>query len=234
VSEERTPQTDAAREPRKQIVLYGPATAPFTEKVRRALMLKGLDFELREPESPEDYRRWSPETGLLPVLAIEHRIIADSTQILFELDALYPEPPLLSLDPIVAEQQRQLEDWTDASFSWLYGRSVRLAERRAEHAAHRRRALDLRSVAAWLRAGGTWERPEAALLREVAGRMDDLVNFLGSRPFFYADRVSMADLCVYSMLRTIAQDSIVGSAKLLAERPTLGALMRRVEEACEP
>ena len=36
-----------------------------------------------------------------------------------------------------------------------------------------------RRLGAWLRAGGTWERPETALLRQVADRMDDLVNFLG-------------------------------------------------------
>ena len=50
------------------ITLYGPAEAPFTVKVERALQLKGVEYLLVAPESPEDYRRWNPETGLLPVL----------------------------------------------------------------------------------------------------------------------------------------------------------------------
>ena len=77
-------------------------------------------------------------------------------------------------------------------------------------------------------------RSQAATLRKVAGRMDDLVNFLGSRPFFYSEQVSMADLGVYSMIRMIGDDTIQGSAKLLGERPTLLAHMRRVEESTEP
>lgn len=234
MSEEPTPQPGEPQEESKRIVLYGPASAPFTEKVRRALLLKGLDFEMREPSGPEDYRRWSPDTGLLPVLEVEGRLIPDSTQILFELDALFPDPPLLSPETQVADQQRQLEDWTDASFSWLYGRGQRLAEKRAESQMRPRGGRVRRGVAAWLRAGGTWERPEASLLREVGARMDDLVNFLGARPFFYAEAVSMADLAVYSMLRMIGHDAIEASAKLLADRPSLGAYMRRVEEHTDP
>ena len=86
------------------ITLYGPSRAPFTEKVRRALHLKKLDFQLREPESPEDYQRWSPRTGLLPVLEIDGERIPDSTEILFELDRRYPDPPLLSRDGKLADQ----------------------------------------------------------------------------------------------------------------------------------
>ena len=62
--------------------LYGPAQAPFTEKVRRALIYEG---------------------------------VLDSTDILLRPDELPPEPPLLCVDPKVAQRQRELEDWTDAS-----------------------------------------------------------------------------------------------------------------------
>jgi glutathione S-transferase len=222
-----------------KITLYGPAVAPFTEKVRRALVLKGLEFELREPSGPEDYRRWSPETGLLPVAAIGEERVHDSTAILWRLEALFPEPPLLSADPVVAEQQRQLEDWADESFMWYFRRwlagqqpSARTeVEAAYEVRARRRLPSPLRHAFAWLRAGGTWERPETALLRGLSDRMGDLVNFLGARPFFYASRVSMADLAVYGMLFVMRLDAIPGSARVLAERPTLLDFMRRVEEA---
>jgi glutathione S-transferase len=222
-----------------KITLYGPAVAPYTEKVRRALVLKGLEFELREPSGPEDYRRWSPETGLLPVLALGEERVHDSTAILQRLDALFPEPPLLSGDPMVAGQQRQLEDWADESFMWYFRRWLALNRPRArteveaavELATRREWPSPLRHLAAWLRAGGTWERPETALVRGLSDRLGDLANFLGARPFFYASQVSMADLAVYGMLFVMRLDAIPGSARLLAERPSLVEFMRRVEAA---
>ncbi len=219
-----------------RITLYGPPRTPYTEKVRRALVLKGLDFELREPTSPEDYKRWSPETGLLPVLTIDSELVSDSTEILFRLDELYPKPPLLASDPMVAAQQRQLEDWADEYFLWYWNRWLVLAQRReASDAASARRGplrlTGVRRALAWLRAGGTWERPETALLRGVEDRLGDLVNLLGSRRFFYADQPSMADLAVYGMLFVLRMDAMTGSARLLAGRPTLIELMRRIEEA---
>lgn len=229
-----------------EITLYGAARTPYTEKVRRALLYKGLAFELREPTAPEDYQRWNPKSGRLPVLAIGEESIEDSTAILFALDRRYPDPPLLAGDPTVSAQQRQLEDWADESFLWYFmkyrhmvggGMVLPLARSGGEEPAPAPEEPDkgggLRRLAAWLRAGGTWERPITGLLRELALRLDDLVKFLGARPFFYADRLSMADLSVYSMLFTMRNDSIPGASQLLAQRPTLVAFMERVERATE-
>ena len=203
--------------------------------MRRTLLLKGIDFQLREPNGPEDYRRWSPDTGLLPVLEIDGQRTADSTDILFRLDALYPDPPLLAADPKIAEMQRQLEDWADESFLWYFVAFSRSSENAnasvgaSEGRRKTRLPRFLRWALAWLRSGGTWERPETALMRGLGDRLDDLVKFLGGRSFFYADRISVADLGVYGMLYTMRLDSIAGSAKMLDERPALVEFMRRVE-----
>lgn len=220
----------------QQIILYGPRRTPYTEKVRRALVLKGLDFELREPSSPEDYKRWSPRTGLLPVLRIDSELVSDSTGILLRLDELFPKPPLLAADPVIAAQQRQLEDWADESFLWYWNRWLALAQqRRATEPVRVGRSLlrtpGVRRALAWLRAGGTWERPETALMRGIDDRLGDLVNLLGSRRFFYADQPSMADLAVYGMLYILRMDAMTGSARLLGSRPTLVEFMRRLEES---
>ena len=226
------------------ITLYGAARVPYTEKVRRALLYKGLDFELQEPTSPEDYQRWNPKSGILPVLEVGGEMIEDSTKILFALDARYPNPPLLAPDPMVASQQRQLEDWADESFLWYWMKYRRMiggeelvlplkGEAPDPPRAEETRSGPLRRLRAWLAAGGTWERPITGLQRELGQRIDDLVNFLGARPFFYSDRLSMADLAVYGMLFTMRRDSIPGSARLLAERPSLVAFMARVELATD-
>lgn len=225
------------------ITLYGPRQAPFTEKVRRALIYKGYSFELVEPEGPEDYKRWSPKTGMLPVLDLHGESVPDSTDILLRLDRDRPAPPLLASDPTVATQQRQLEEWADESFLFYYLKYRRLAdgvehprptrndpEAQARGGAEQPRSSALRRLLAWLRAGGTWERPQTGLLRQVGLRMDDLVNLLGARPFFYAQQLSMADLAVYSMLHTMRIGAIPGAERLLAQRPSLVALMGRVEE----
>ena len=217
-----------------KITLYGPARAPFTEKCRRALVLKGLDFALREPSGPEDYKLWSPDTGMLPVLRVDGELVSDSTEILLYLDQLAPKPPLLASDPRVAAQQRSLEEWADESFLWYWLQWLRLSGNGAgqqPEARTGRRSPWLRRTLAWLRAGGTWERPETALLRGLDDRMGDLVNFLGARRFFYSDRLSMADLAVYGMLNVLRNDGIPGSAPLLSRRPTLLEFIRRVEEA---
>ncbi len=215
----------------RKIILYGPGRAPFTEKCRRALILKELDFELREPEGPEDYKRWSPVTGLLPVMTVDEELVSDSTQILLRLEELAPTPSLLSSDPTVAAQQRNLEDWADESFLWYFQQWLRMAADGATPAPEAEGGSGaLVRLLAWLRAGGTWERPLTGLLRGVDDRMNDLMNFLGSRRFFYSDHVSMADLAVYAMLRTLNMNAIPGAAPLLSKRPTLLEFMRRVEE----
>ena len=218
------------------IILYGPADIPFTETVRRGLLLKGLDFQLREPAGPEDYKRWSPDTGLLPVLDIDGERTHDSTDILHRLDALFPDPPLLAKEAQIAEMQQQLENWADESFLWYYLQYFRIRDAKvgdgSNHGAGRLPGF-VRWTLAWFRSGGTWERPETALMRGLGDRMDDLVQFLGTRPFFYADRVSMADLAVYSMLHSMRRGGIPGAHDMIAKRPSLVRFIDRVEEATD-
>jgi glutathione S-transferase len=233
-SEQRT-QNDG-----KTVTLYGPPEIPFTEKVRRALLYKRISFDVIEPSSPEDYRRWNPATGLLPVLEVDGEIYPDSTEILFKLDEIFPDPPLLSMDARVSGQQKQLEEWADENLLWYFNkwrRSQEEADQRRDesNATLVRRFPGLRTFLAWLRAGGTWERPEIAILRGVGDRLDDLLGFLGTRSFFYSDTVSMADLGVYSMLYSLGLGVIPGSQRLVTDRAVLVDFMRRVEaETGEP
>jgi glutathione S-transferase len=64
--------------------------------------------------------------------------------------------------------------------------------------------------------------------------MDDLVGFLGNRPYFYADRLSVADLAVYGMLLVMRDGPMAGSAAMLAERPTLVAHTARLTKLSQP
>jgi glutathione S-transferase len=215
-----------------RITLYGPREAPFVLKVELALALKKLEYTHEVPRGPDDYWRWNPETGLLPVLDVQGTRVHDSSAILDYLDQRFPEPPLLSSDPKVASSQRNLESWTEQTFLFYWTSHLRAMVRADEGPAgeasppragsRSRRSRRRRAPALSLDEG---------LGKEFGQRLDDLVNFLGRRPFFYSDQVSRADLAVYSFLHNIPGTAgPVVAAAVEARRP-LVELMARVEAA---
>lgn len=189
-----------------EIILYGPITAPFTRKVEGALILKKLPFERREPKSPEDYLRWSPETGLLPVLEIDGERTHDSARILDELDKRFPEVPLVARDPKIAQSQRRLEQWAEAAFTFYWIHYLRGLVNAEEDA----------------------PKPRKGLREEFGQRLDDLANFLGGRPYFYSDEPSRADLAVWSFLHGVREAMGVELAQAVTSRPALEAHSARL------
>jgi glutathione S-transferase len=182
-----------------EIVLFGPLTAPFTRKVVSALKLKKLPFELKEPQSPEDYLRWSPETGLLPAIEVDGTHAHDSARILDLLDERFPEVPLVAQDPKAAQSQRRLEQWAEAAFTFYWINYLRGLVDAEEN-----------------------ETPPRHHLREeFAQRLDDLVNFLGGRPYFYSDEPSRADLAVWSWLEGVRDAVGPDVAEAVEARPAL-------------
>jgi len=215
-----------------QITLYGPREVPFVLKVELALVLKKLDFTPEVPSGPEDYKRWNPETGLLPVIDVDGTRVHDSSAILDFLDERFPEPPLVSSDPKAASSQRTLESWAEETFSFYWTSYLRTLVRGGEGAdsdasagsrAGPRSRLSRRRKAPALNL-------EEGLGKEFGQRLDDLVNFLGSRPFFYSDRVSRADLTVYAFLNYIPETAGPVKAIVVSRQPLVD-LMARIEAA---
>ena len=221
------------------ITVYGPAQAPFVVKVGLALRMKKLAFEVVEPAGPEDFQRWNPETGLLPVIDVDGTRVADSSKILDWIDAHFPEPPLLARDPRIARAQRGLEQWTGETFYYYWLRWLR-------------ELFDLPEIAEQPKTGtspmvgelarlGILSRMRQAIAERATGmelgnldneferRLDDLIGFLGARPFFHADRPSRADLTVVAFLRSLETGHIPGGHRMLAARPALVALMARID-----
>lgn len=211
---------------------------PFAERVAAALALKGLAFERIISDDPEDVARWSPIARTLPVLEIDGRRKADSAVILEWLETLYPMPPLYAGDPKTADAQRNLAQWSNDSFSWYWNRwrAARYPQPGDSE------PIDV-SFFARLRdqLGRTFGRPlgmtarsradvrELEIIRELVSRMDDLVGFLGDRPYFHANEPSVADISIYAMLRVLTTGPIPHCAEAIADRPTLVAFLDRVE-----
>lgn len=219
-----------------ELVLYGTEHTPYTEKVVRALRLKGLRFQLVQPERPEDFRRFSPKTGLLPVLETRGESIADSSVILDWLDARHPDPPLLSADPRAARDQRRLEQWVGETFSfyflrWLRERVAREGLAPADGDGPLAR-MGMLGPDGRIRAEA-FDTSDGGPGKEYERRLDDLVQLLGVRPFFYADRIGRADLAVFGTLYTLYDDRYKDGRTLLEQRPALLDHTRRVDEATQ-
>jgi glutathione S-transferase len=218
-----------------RITLYGSALTPFTIKVVRALHWKRLPFRLEEPSSAEDYRRWSPVNGLLPVIEIEGTRVQDSVAILDLLDERFPERPLLSPEPKLAREQRRLEQWVGETFFYHLLRWVRARVSADE-------AREGAGLGPMMRLGligpNGRVRPEVFDPKGPGPDFDhalaELTKLLGSRSWFFAERMSRADLAVYASLQGLVSDRYPGGSARLRGHPALLRHSERVEAATEP
>jgi len=220
------------------IVLYGNAGTPYTEKVLGALRFKHLEFEFIEPSSPEDLRRWNPETGLLPVITIDDERTHDSSTILDRLESLCPDPPLLSKDPKTAREQRRLEDWASETFGFYMMRWVRAKVGRETGP---KTDAEGQAIGPLARLGLIGEDGQITTEMldtsdggpgpEFERRIGDLVTMLGDREFFYSSELSRADLSIYAALFGMYTNRFPGGQGLLGKYPTLVALCDRVRAA---
>ncbi len=222
------------------LTLMGFRLSPFVEKVVRALAYKDLAFDLVEPASPFELRRWNPQTRKMPVLDVDGEKTYDSTLILRRLDELRPRPPLFSADAEVATRQRLLEDWSDESLYWMVmaarwsdANTPATASQLAETVAAPLRPIARRMFPRLIRptvvAQGFGRLPPDVLVSEFGRRLDDLVQLLGDRDFFHADDPSAADFALFGQLTASSSGPTPELAELVSHRPGLVEWMGRVE-----
>lgn len=219
------------------VQLYSQALNPFTEKVACALALKGVNYRRVEVSDAEEIKELSPDKQTLPVLEVDGKRVSESGAILIWLEELYPEPSLFAAEPQIRRKQESLADWSDASFAFYWNRWRALRdehERKGVRSApglltrihqHVEERLGFESDSASEIIPGS-----ESIAEDLAARMDDLVGFLGNRPYFYAEQLSVADLAVFGMLLVMRDGPMPGSATLLAGRPTLVAHTARLIE----
>ncbi len=109
--------------------LIGSAVSPFVRKVRVAMALKGLAYDLTEIsifDPPDWFARVSP-LKRIPVLRDRERagaVLNDSSVIIAYLEAAYPEHPLYPSDPWDRARALWIEEYMDTEFAFCMGMGV--------------------------------------------------------------------------------------------------------------
>ena len=161
-----------------RLTLYSYHRNSAGERVRIALNLKGVAYDyVSAVDMGEAYLSVNPQ-GLMPALAVDGQVIAQSGAILQYLEETHPAPPLLPADPVTRAQARAFGAHIAAEMHAINVNRVRryLAEEIGADEA----AID-RWVRHWLVLGLT------ALERALAARTHDW-------PFAFGDSPGWGDL----------------------------------------
>jgi glutathione S-transferase len=205
-----------------QTILWHLPISPYSEKVRWALDLKGIEHQRRAampgPHIALALALTRGRSFTFPVLDIEGKRIGDSTAIIAELERRVPEPALYPQDPAERRHALALEDYFDEQVGVHVRRLVfRELQRDGDH--FQRLAASLapaplnrlprvanvygraysgaRFLVASKRAS---ERSRAAVLASL----DRLESELGGRDYLVGDRFTVADLSAAALLYPLA------------------------------
>lgn len=223
-----------------RLVFYDFPTSPFCAKVRAVLMYQGARFETVNAMAPRHWlalRRGG--VGKVPALAIDGRLVVDSTDICHALDACYPARPVLPPDPRERALCHALEEWCDESLYFVGLHQVWLDP--ANQAAVRRRfapgplgALVWRAyrhrIRGQLRGQGTGRKSAAHRATDLARHLDAAQALLADRPFLLGPQPWLCDFALFGELRFLSF-SPAGAAALQA-RPALADYQARMRQLC--
>lgn len=226
------------------VTLFQFDISPFCDKVRRALNVKRVRYDTRDPRLTEvdAFKKKSP-AGRLPVLDHDGTIIADSSDIVRFLEATYPDPPLIPADPALAAQVQVLEDWADESL-YFFELTMRLTwETNAPRVVGE--LLEAAKAPALLKAvapkqvmqrygkvaavQGIGAMPRPMLLKHLERNLDAITGLLGPRDWLVGDTLTLADIAVYAQVVCI--NGTLEGAPLVQARPALAAWIERVDAA---
>jgi len=89
-------------------------------KVRAILDYKGVRYRAVSPLGPALLKiRRRGRIGKVPAIEIDGQLIVDSTDIAYEIDARFPDPPLLPDKPRERALCHAIEDWADESLYFI-------------------------------------------------------------------------------------------------------------------
>jgi glutathione S-transferase/RNA polymerase-associated protein len=169
------------------VALYEHPLSPYAQKVKIALLEKGVEFEARMPNffgGDDVFAAASPRLEV-PALLDGDTTVFDSTVILEYIEDRWPKPPLLPASPADRARVRMLEELCDTYYeaiNWA-GFEIRVFRRATGELAERLLA----------RAG-----------RQIAGANAYLERQLAARPWFNGDAFGWGDLAAAPAVQAAA------------------------------
>jgi glutathione S-transferase len=170
------------------LALHGFAVSNYYNKVKLALLEKGIEFEevhTATGSTDEAVLSCSP-LAKIPYLRTEHGALCESQPILEYIEAIHPEPALLPADPFAAAKVRELcvfIDWhLEMTARQLYG-------------------------SAFFGRPPLSESNLARIRKELEARIAGFKRLAKFAPYVAGDPFTMADCCAFNNLPLVAMAS---------------------------
>ena len=165
------------------LLLYDVALSPFAQKVKMAMIEKGLAFDVRVPTlgAPDEAFAAASPRHEVPALIDDGFAVFESNAILDYIEDKWPEPALRPASPEAAARWRMIAAVCDTQFEAINWALTEIrVMRRAE--------------------GALAERMLAHAGEELAGLRGWLARALGEDDWFGGDRFGMCDIAVFPYL----------------------------------
>jgi glutathione S-transferase len=198
------------------LVLHGTPISNYYNKVKLALLEKGLPFDEAEtPTKSTDQAVLSVSPlGKIPFLKTPHGGLCESQVIVDYLEAVHPQPPLLPADPFAAAKVRELATFID----W----HLEIAARQLY-------------PSAFFGAPALSEARLAAVRKELESKIAGFRRLAKFAPYVAGDTFTLADCSAFNNLPLVAMASKIALgedllaaggidhrayAKFIGERPS--------------
>jgi glutathione S-transferase len=201
--------------------LYHLWLSPGARKVRLILKEKNLDFELkieRTWERRPEFLALNP-SGEVPVLIEpDGSVLSDSAAIAEFLEEVYPDRPLIGLDPLHRAETRRLVAWFDVKFN------AEVTQNLVEEKMTKRLLGQGQPNSATIRAGSANLRQHL----DYIGWLVERRNYLAGDHFSLADIAAAAHLSAVDYLGDVPWDSFESAKEWYARvksRPSFRPLL---------
>lgn len=168
------------------MIIYGSLVSPFVRKLLSYLGEKGLEFEVKGVGigDPDPAFRAASPLGKMPAMDDDGFLLADSSAIIHYLEAKYPEPALIPVDPQERGRVIWWDEFADTVFAACGGK---MFFNRIVAPKFLGREGDLAAAA----------QAEAEELPKLLAYLESAIPDSG---FLVGDRLTLADLAVASPL----------------------------------
>lgn len=228
--------------------IFGAELSPYSVKVRSYFRYKKIPHRwiVRDLAAMAEFEKYA-KLPLIPlVVTPEDRGLQDSTPILDEMEARFPEPSIHPPDPALALLSAIVEEYADEwvnkpmfHYRWYYepdrqSAAVRIARTMApgtDGQELERMAESVRErMVPRLRFVGSNEKTKSTIERSFLRLLDLLDPHLGRHPYLFGGRPSLADFGLAAQLYQCASDPTAGA--VIRERHPV--VLRWIERMLDP